>query len=109
MTLAESRHTNVPRPTSKDPKDTPDRAFNRLAWGNHYGTEGVSGIRYPTIRYQVLYEVPWYSEYDMYCESVYYYVGNSIPLCTCNLHEDRCVSREEQIHIAYSASTNSIR
>ena len=42
--------------------------------------------------------------------SVYHYVGNSIPLCTCNLHKDRCVSiREEQIHIAYSASTNSIR
>ena len=41
MTLAGPRRTNVPRPTWKDPKDTPDRAFNKLAWGNHYGTEGV--------------------------------------------------------------------
>ena len=41
MTLAVPRRTNIPRPTKKDPKDTPDRAFNKLAWGNHYGTEGV--------------------------------------------------------------------
>ena len=41
MTLAVPQRTNVPRPTRKDPKDTPDRAFNKLAWGNHYGTEGV--------------------------------------------------------------------
>ena len=44
MTLAVPRRTNVPRPTRKDPKDTPDRAFNKLAWGNHYGTEGVLSI-----------------------------------------------------------------
>ena len=52
----------------------------------------------------------------IYCESVrkkfhsrYHYVGSSIPLCTCNYHEDRCESREEPIHKAYSASTSSIR
>ena len=41
MTLAVPRRTNVPRRTRKDPKDTPDRAFTKLAWGNHYWTEGV--------------------------------------------------------------------
>jgi hypothetical protein len=41
MTLAVPRRTNIPRPTKKDPKDTPDRVFNKLVWVNHYGTEGV--------------------------------------------------------------------
>jgi hypothetical protein len=41
MTQAVPRRTNIPRPKKKDPKDTPDRVFNKLAWGNHYGTEGV--------------------------------------------------------------------
>ena len=41
MTLAVPRRTNVPRPTRKDPKDTPDRVFNKIAWGFLYGTEGV--------------------------------------------------------------------
>ena len=27
--------------TDKDPKDTPNRAFNKLAWCHFYGTEGV--------------------------------------------------------------------
>ena len=49
MTLAVPRRTNVPRPTRKDPKDTPDRAFNKLAWGNHYGTEGVQIARYTVL------------------------------------------------------------
>ena len=33
MTLAVPRRTNIPRPTKKDPKDTLERAFNKLAWG----------------------------------------------------------------------------
>ena len=50
MTLAVPRRTNVPRPTRKDPKDTPDRAFNKLAWGNHYWTEGVHGFSTTMLR-----------------------------------------------------------
>ena len=41
MTLAVPRRKNIPRPTKKDPKDTPDRVFNKIAWGFFYGTEGV--------------------------------------------------------------------
>ena len=48
MTLAVPRRTNVPRPTRKEPKDTPDRAFNKLAWGNHHWTEGVHVIVFRT-------------------------------------------------------------
>ena len=33
MTLAVPPRTNIPRPTKKDPKDTLERAFNKLAWG----------------------------------------------------------------------------
>ena len=33
--------TNIPRPTKKIPKDTPNRVFNKLAWHQNYGTEGV--------------------------------------------------------------------
>jgi hypothetical protein len=33
MTLAVPQRTNIPRPTKKDPKDTPDHVFNKLAWG----------------------------------------------------------------------------
>ena len=54
MTLAVlPRCTNVPRPARKDPKDTPDRAFNKLAWGNqYYGTEGVHHTSYVRIFYR---------------------------------------------------------
>ena len=31
----------LPDSTEKDPKDTSDRVFNKLAWGLFYGTEGV--------------------------------------------------------------------
>jgi hypothetical protein len=31
----------IPIATGNDGKDTLERAFNKLAWGNHYGTEGV--------------------------------------------------------------------
>jgi hypothetical protein len=31
----------VPRSAEKDPKDTPNRVFNKLAWQPFYGTEGV--------------------------------------------------------------------
>jgi hypothetical protein len=43
-TLALPPRTNIPRPTKKNPKDTPDRAFNKLAWYHFYGTEGVLGV-----------------------------------------------------------------
>ena len=33
MTLAVPRRPNIPRPTKKDPKDTLECAFNKLAWG----------------------------------------------------------------------------
>ena len=33
----------VPGCTDKDPKDTPNRVFNKLAWQPFYGTEGVPG------------------------------------------------------------------
>ena len=56
MTLAVPRRTNVPGPTRKDPKDTPDRAFNKLAWGNHYGTEGVPGTDIVT---SIMYAHTW--------------------------------------------------
>ena len=32
MTLEVPQCTNIPRPTKKDPKDTLERAFNKLAW-----------------------------------------------------------------------------
>ena len=41
MTLAVPQRTNIPRPTKKDPKDTPDRVFSKIAWGFFYWTEGV--------------------------------------------------------------------
>ena len=41
MTLALPRRTNIPRPTKKDPKDTPDRVFNDLARSITFRTEGV--------------------------------------------------------------------
>jgi hypothetical protein len=41
MTLALPPRTNIPRPTKKYPKDTPNRVFNKLAWHQIYGTEGV--------------------------------------------------------------------
>ena len=37
MMLAVPRRTNIPRPTKKDPKDTLERAFNKLAWGFFFG------------------------------------------------------------------------
>ena len=40
-TLAFPPRTNIPRPTKKNPKDTPDRVFNKLAWGFFFRTEGV--------------------------------------------------------------------
>ena len=40
-TLALPSRTNIPRPTKKNPKDTPNRVFNKLAWHQNYGTEGV--------------------------------------------------------------------
>ena len=40
-TLALPQCTNIPRPTKKNPKDTPNRVFNKLAWHQNYGTEGV--------------------------------------------------------------------
>ena len=40
-TLALPPRTNMLRPTKKDPKDTPNRVFNKLAWHQIYGTEGV--------------------------------------------------------------------
>ena len=39
--LAFPPRTNIPRPTKKNPKDTPDRVFNKLAWHQIYGTKGV--------------------------------------------------------------------
>ena len=41
-TLALPPRTNIPRLTKKNPKDTPNRVFNKLAWHQIYGTEGVS-------------------------------------------------------------------
>ena len=41
MTLALPRRTNIPRPTKKDPKGTPDHVFNDLACSITFGTEGV--------------------------------------------------------------------
>jgi hypothetical protein len=41
MTLALPPRTNIPRATKKNPKDTPNRVFNKLAWYQNYGTEGV--------------------------------------------------------------------
>ena len=43
-TLALPPRTNIPRPTKKNPKDTPDRAFNKLAWHNFFGTEYIVKI-----------------------------------------------------------------
>jgi hypothetical protein len=40
-TLALPPRTNILRPTKKDPKDTPNRVFNKLAWHQIYGMEGV--------------------------------------------------------------------
>ena len=42
-TLALPPRTNIPRPTKKNPKDTPNRVFNKLVWHQNYGTEGVPG------------------------------------------------------------------
>ena len=41
MTLALPPRTNIPRATKKNPKDTPNRVFNKLAWYQNFGTEGV--------------------------------------------------------------------
>ena len=41
MTLAVPWRSNIPRPTKKDPKDTLEGAFNKLAWGFFNGMEGV--------------------------------------------------------------------
>jgi hypothetical protein len=35
----------LPDSSEKDPKDTSDRVFNKLAWGLFYGTEGVQGSK----------------------------------------------------------------
>ena len=45
-TLALPPRTNIPRPTKKNPKDTPNRVFNKLAWHQNYGTEGVCHTEY---------------------------------------------------------------
>jgi hypothetical protein len=39
----------LPYSTEKDPKDTSDRVFNKLAWGLFYGTEGVQFIHHHNI------------------------------------------------------------
>ena len=39
--LALPPRTNIPRPTKKNPKDTPNCVFNKLVWHQNYGTEGV--------------------------------------------------------------------
>ena len=41
MTLALPPRTNIPRPTKKNPKDTPNRVFNKIDWDQINGTEGV--------------------------------------------------------------------
>ena len=39
---AQHRHVKIlPDSTEKDPKDTSDRVFNKVAWGHFNGTEGV--------------------------------------------------------------------
>ena len=40
-TLALPPRTNIPRPTKKIPKDTPNRVFNKIDWDQINGTEGV--------------------------------------------------------------------
>jgi hypothetical protein len=45
MTLALPPRTNIPRPTKKDPKDTPNRVFNKIDWDQINGTEGVCHTR----------------------------------------------------------------
>ena len=40
-TLALPPRTNIPRPTKKNPKDTLNRAFNKIDWDQINGTEGV--------------------------------------------------------------------
>ena len=40
-TLALPPGTNIPRPTKKNPKDTPNRIFNKIDWDQINGTEGV--------------------------------------------------------------------
>ena len=54
MTLAVPRRTNIPRPTKKDPQDTPDRVFDKIAWGFFYGTEGVLTIAKFTVQLTVV-------------------------------------------------------
>jgi hypothetical protein len=41
MTLALPLRTNIPRPTKKDPKDTPDRVFKNIDCSITFWTEGV--------------------------------------------------------------------
>ena len=40
-TLALPPRTNISRPTKKNPKDTPNRVFNKIDWDQINGTEGV--------------------------------------------------------------------
>ena len=50
MTLAVPPRTNIPRPTKKDPKDTLERAYNKLAWGffsDGGSTVFHSGVNFP--------------------------------------------------------------
>ena len=60
-TLALPPRTNILRPTKKDPKDTPNCVFNKLAWHQNYGTEGVaasSGFEEGNIHVSTIQEMP---------------------------------------------------
>jgi hypothetical protein len=41
MTLTLPLRTNIPRPTKKDPNDTPDRVFKNIECSITFWTEGV--------------------------------------------------------------------
>ncbi len=48
----------LPDSTEKDPKDTSDRVFNKLARGLFYGTEGVAGSAWRVLLVQEYSRVP---------------------------------------------------
>ena len=49
------QRTNIPRPMKKDPKDTLERAFNKLAWGFFSGRREYHLVGRQTIHLYIVY------------------------------------------------------
>ena len=89
MTLALPPRTNIPRPTKKNPKDTPNRDFNKIDWDQINGTEGVLFI------FTLLYRCTVVQ--DQCTIVALYYCITSVPVYPNTLH-GHCTTNVSGFH-----------